>query len=641
MNGQRRIPRAARRFAALLIAGGAVFIVAGRAGHARQQTPPTFTRAVDLIQLDVSVVDKNHQPVRGLTQHDFTINEDGKPQPIQTFAAIDLPEDPVLAPGWTRDVAPDVTSNTGVDEERLVVILMDDFAPDIKTDAVAVKNAKDIGRGVIDHLGPRDLAAVVYLVATGNNQEFTHDRARLLTAVEKFSPGASYYQSYIAIGILQRVAEVLGTVAQRRKTLVWVSPGWPGSNDYYLLSALQRANVNVYPVDPSGLKGALPSAPPGGNTTANGGLVPPGGQPNPSEISQFNDRAMALRELLRTMAQTTGGHAFTGWNGFKSSVNQVFRETGSFYLLGYVSSNPTPDGKFRKLQVKVNRPGMTIGTRSGYYGGDPPTTRRSSPALPSSAVQALSGLVPKRGVSLHLFSAPFAIGGAPAVAVALGVPAPQGAPDDVDVVLEAFTFDGVLKQTSRLQAHLQPAASGNGAPADAQILARVDLPPGRYQLRAGVTSTRSRTSGSVFGDLDVPDFAKAPLSLSGVVLSPAPAPVVAAQSETFTPLMPVVPTTSRNFARTDLVSTFVRVYQGGRTPLAAVSIALSIKDEHDNVVVNQPGTIAAEKFDPAARAADYRIALPIAQLPAGSYLLTIEATMNGATVARDVKFDVR
>ena len=79
------------RVAALTV----VVILAGLALGAQQTPPPeqlpSFRASVDLIDIDVSVLDKHRRPVQGLTAADFTVLEDGKPRPVVAFTPVDLP----------------------------------------------------------------------------------------------------------------------------------------------------------------------------------------------------------------------------------------------------------------------------------------------------------------------------------------------------------------------------------------------------------------------------------------------------------------------------------------------------------------------------------------------------------------------
>src|SRR5438874_12522850 len=106
-----------------------VVISAGFIPSAWQQLPspqaPSFRASVDLIDIDVSVLDKNRMPVRGLTAADFTVLEDGKPQPIVAFDAVALPEWTQASPPWMRDVAPDVVTNR-LGAERVIVMILKD-----------------------------------------------------------------------------------------------------------------------------------------------------------------------------------------------------------------------------------------------------------------------------------------------------------------------------------------------------------------------------------------------------------------------------------------------------------------------------------------------------------------------------------
>ena len=86
----------------------------------------------------------------------------------------------------------------------------------------------------------------------------------------------------------------------------------------------------------------------------------------------------ATVETLRTIANATGGFAVVNSNTFGAQIRQIFRETGSYYLLGFRSAHM--DGKFRRIEVAIRRPGLTIRTRNGYEARKPEGDAR--PAKP-------------------------------------------------------------------------------------------------------------------------------------------------------------------------------------------------------------------------------------------------------------------
>ncbi len=117
-----------------------------------QQTGrPQFRSGVDLVHLDVSVLDKDRRPVRGLTAADFSVFEEGRAQTISAFSAVDLPDPEPPATPWMRDVAPDVRRNTTIADRRLIVIVMDDAT--IPFDQPMIKSAREIGRLAVERLG--------------------------------------------------------------------------------------------------------------------------------------------------------------------------------------------------------------------------------------------------------------------------------------------------------------------------------------------------------------------------------------------------------------------------------------------------------------------------------------------------------
>ena len=101
-----------------------------------------------------------------------------------------------------------------------------------------------------------------------------------------------------------------------------------------------------------------------------------------------------------------------------------------------------------------------------------------------------------------------------------------------------------------------------GEPLVYDVLTRLDLAPGRYQLRLAAESTLFGKRGSVYYDVEVPDFSAEPLSMSGLALSLGGG-AVTMPAGAFHPLVPFDPTSRRVFRSTDQVRAFVQVYQGG------------------------------------------------------------------------------
>jgi VWFA-related protein len=624
---------------------------------ARQNPPqpvPLFRGGVDLVVVDVSVLDRDRRPVRGLTAADFTILENGRPQPIAAFSAVDLPD--VEEPGapWIRDIVPDVRTNED-EGRRIVLIVLDDAAA---MEAAVVPRVKQAAHRVIDHLAPDDLASIIFTSDKRGGQEFTHDRTRLRAAVDKFMGAIPDSAQWKLAGryvpdTLRQLAESVGELPQRRKALFIVSTlaldcseaapvlavgdgnaDVPGETSYEVhlirefLSAAQRANVNVYGIDPRGL-----AAPESRHDalTGKGELID-----NPGRETG---------EFLQTISTNTGGFAILDTNDLEPGIVQVFKENNSYYLLGYASPNPRAEGRFRRVQVRVNRPGVIVRSRSGYFEREAKTDKKiDAAAAASPLIAALAGVAPKTGVPMQVSAAPFAIPGRrqAAVAIVLGLrqPAPETrAVENVDLMITAYDANsGRPRGSERLKTRMT-LRGGIGSEVGYELLSRLDLEPGRYHLRlAAMSALRART-GSVYCDLDVPDFTKPPLSLSGLVLSATPALVVAPRDR-LASLVPVMPTTRRTFSAGDGVTVFLRVYQGGRNALAAVTMTARILDSRGIPVFDTTNALPADRFS-TVRSADYRLAPPLAPLTPGLYLLTLEAKLGNRTVRRDLRFTMR
>lgn len=600
---------------------------------------PRFRSGVDVVLLDVTVLDRERRPVRGLTSSDFTVLEEGKPQPIVSFEELDSPEpDGSLVP-WMREVAPDVRTNASEDR-RIIVLVLDDGLISFRHR----ENVKTIGRRIVDQLGPADQVSIIY---TGNNsksQEFTGDRAILRRTVERFvdtTVGGSAGQN--TIQTLKRATQTLLALPNRRKAMIFVSPiavnaGDPNSDlAFQLQDALrhaQRANVTIYPINPAGLEVPVVGAP--------GASEPPAGRTLASSVDAGPDPA---GDTARVIASETGGFAVTASNTFDKQIQQIFRETGSYYLVGFQSAHS--DGKFRRLEIKSSRAGVAVRTRNGYEAakaGKDDKEKRGVDGLP--LIKAIAGVLPSPDVPMRVVVAPFAApgGNRAVVTIVLGVqqPAPRegaGVEERIQLLSSAYDMSyrprGMYRQTVQLKLR-----AAEGSPdAKYEILTKLELEPGRYQLRFAAHSASLNKSGSVFQDIDIPDYRKAPLSLSGLVLGVTPS-LASAPKDFLNSVVPIAPTTQRTFLPGHRPSAFLRLYQGGKKPLQSVTMTTSIVDDQDRTVVKTTRAVEPSDFD-AHRSADHRFDLPINDLAGGAYLIRFEAAAGTSTASRDLRFVVR
>jgi VWFA-related protein len=630
---------------------------------------------------------------------------------------------------WTRTVAPDVTTNA-VPEGRLFVMLLDDLM--LPADPAIAEAARRAAKSVIAHLSLTDQMAVVFTGGSGGCQNFTSDHVKLLAAVDQLKPGAvTYFMGWdtalpavlasptgpksnqpsgptfdgdgglraASMRTLEDVADALIGAPQHRKVLVLIGTGVPvnpGSAAPVLISGtgkgmpareanqrlaegmselfrrMQRSNITVYPIDPSGVGGlenwiagrlstlpalnATPTMPPATINPATGDTDPPGGVPMIQDLAHFTARLDF--DFLETVAANTGGRAIVNTNDFDPGIAQIFQENGSYYLIGYEATDPG-SGKMHRLSVKVDRPDVEVRTRSGYYASD---TKADAKAAKSSPVAtAIASVLPNADLPMHVVLAPFAspapagpsakpgpgpstpLGTGATVVIVLGLShaaSANRASTTVDLQTSAFTPDGEARGTENQTARVTMMAGSPKETARYEVLSHIDLKPGRYQLRLAAHSSLENKVGSVFADVEVPDFANAPVSLSGVLFDASPS-LTAAPHDALAAIVPIIPTAERTFDPRDRVSAFLRVYQGGKIAMVDVPLKIQLISEKGTAVVDRVDTMSAAGFDATTRAVDERIALPISDLPMGEYLLTLETTIGKTMARRDVRFRVK
>ena len=601
----------------------AVALIVLSAATAAAQLPatpqlPTFRTGVDVVELDVTVLDKDRHPVRGLTAADFTILERGKPQPIVAFAAIEVPPPVAASAPWVREAPLDVVTNTS-ENRRMVTILMDDaytrFDPDVS------KRAKQMALDAIDQLGPADLASVIFTFQ-GRAQNFTADRPKLRAAVESYLPKLSSAGPPVPCAMelhscdvraLSTATSALVGAPPGRKIAILIGGGRAfsfgemgnamtrneGPDLQELFRDLQRANVTIYSFDAHGLE--------------NGEMAAENRTRQPLPLSH--------NETLYSFAESTGGRAIANTNDPAALVPIAFQESSSYYLIGFRSSDVTPAGKFHKVDVKVARNDVDVRTRNGYF----------APAKPRGSQETISGL-PGGELSLDATAAVFAARGPKGAEVI--VTSHLRLPDSgrVALAVAAYDLDGKPQITQRQTITVTPAPGSRGP----DLLSRLPLSAGRYMVR--VAAEYGEKSGQVFLDVDVPDFSKAPLYLSELLVQRSPAAPV--PDSAIAAVVPVSPTTLRTFAANEEVTLFARAYQGGKGKIVPVRMSAKVTNSHGGAASHQDLVLETEQFD-EARAADYQVRLPIAHLEPGDYLFEVEAKSGAPLVRRTIRFSIQ
>jgi len=581
---------------------------------------------------------------------------------------------------------------TNVVDGRIYVMLLD--SPGLRPPPQAhvsleqmFRLAQRVATQFVDEaMGPRDLMAVIHVQGNQSDaQGFTSDKGLLRAAIARMKPDLDLFgtrqgddtfpEKYCDVEkirtsyeALETVSERLGATTGRRKAILWINGAVPldaddpdecgrkgngdGAGDLagaqaYSLQFIQRDairvatrnNVAIYPIDAVGL-----TADPRYFKTEQ--LVRPDGStrtPTPGNtISDDEPPARKLRRLaaLRGIAGETGGEAIVNTNNFSGGFERVVQLHSTYYLLGYRPARDHRDGQFHSITVRVRRPNVTVRARKGYRApeGDTPSEARLMPGVSPAAVAALTNPFPSNGLKLQTFLAPFSGTGNDAV-VLLGAEVSGLARADAETRLEfAYlaldTQGGTFVTPSKTLPLKLP--DGTGA-ASVRYVDRLRLPPGRHEVRFAVYQAGGET-GSVVTHVDVPDFTRAPLTMSGIVLieSENASPPMLVGDELLENTPAATSTTRRRFARSETITAMAELYTEPRRKVEDVEMTAAILNAQGAKVRTETPTRPGGELGRVG----YTVRLPLADLPPGDYALTMEGRAGRRTVSRQVPFSV-
>jgi VWFA-related protein len=323
----------------------------------------TIRQTARLVVLDMVVTDAKGNVVTDLKRDDFHVTELNEPQTILNFEE-----------AGSHTVKPETNIESTADLDRVAprapvnIILLDEFNTHFEDMAFARYSLKKYLGRESGKLSTPTMLIAVDLQHFTVLRDYTQNKDEILSALDHHFvtyPWQAHQGQWIgeryatAFLTLRRVAEaVVGHPGH--KNMIWIGRGFPTrpvgvslDTDTRVENAVQQcvnelrdARVTLYTIDPAGV------------------------QVNPAEYgaaAAFNDPFGGNYEFNR-LAKATGGRTLYGRNDVDAEIGTAIRDGSSFYTLTYRPQVPRTNlNKFYRIKVTVDRPGLTVITREGYY----------------------------------------------------------------------------------------------------------------------------------------------------------------------------------------------------------------------------------------------------------------------------------
>jgi VWFA-related protein len=444
---------------------------------------------------------------------------------------------------------------------------------------------------------------------------------------------------------LERTIDGLATV-RGRKAVLLVSPGFIDDQERAAdanraIAAARRANVAVYFIDARGLLAGTPFA-----------QAQFGSPLDSRDINAANADLALTAEGAETLANDTGGFSVRNQNDLGRGLKRIGDESRVYYLLGFEPdrANAKP-GAFRRLEVKVARPGVTVRARRGYYAGDLPreaTSTTGKSTWRADGVDTLDratdspyelGEIPLRATS-YVFGDATAETSLVMLAVEADLRAFAFVPKDghlIDVAdLRVLTTELRTGMTERYERQVEmtfPSTARFGAESWHTLAQEFRLAPGRYQARIALRDVNSGRIGAVTHNFEVGPLRG--LRLTTPILTNTIAAPSLGTAASPKPVLVV----RRSFPAGATVYYQYSVLGAAKDAAGAVMVTGShVLRGPDGAVVKQ---MAPRPIVPAADGGLSRLAgLNLTGLPAGDYdlLLTVRDEVAGQVVERREPF---
>jgi VWFA-related protein len=560
-------------------------------GQVQQNSTPSdtvFRATTRLVQVDVVVTDAAGKPVKDLTERDFTVLEDGKPQKVASVSLMQVggPNQktlplPALPPGVTTN-RPEYQAPAGPP----VVLVFDGLNTAVQNQMYV---RQEMLKYLAEHFDPHVRMAVF---ALGNDltalQDFSSDPSVLAAAIQKYRSQAAAagrqaetdpmraasfaganipargtgsadsagpepsnsrslaniagalarFEKESAASVLEmRIAktmDALSTLAHYlagfpgRKSVIWFSGSFPlnlslvdpQDFDVYRSYAgrirettnlLSDAHVAIYAVDARGLVSSSISDPSQSGRDANGRM-----KLTVSEEMRANSKETFERfdkeDSLTKVAEETGGRAYLNTNDMERAVAGSIQDDSFYYVVGYYPSRKQWDGKFRTIKIKLDRDGVAIRHRRGYYASDPEEWKRTSAGEMKAALE--KNTIVSTGVLFYARALPPSAAQKGEVKVEFLVDAHtitfQTASENqhycnLEFQIQAFASDGKLAraEVQQAEAPLKEATYERIQQSGLPMPVTINLAEGDYTLRLGVRDNRTGLFGTAVLPLSI------------------------------------------------------------------------------------------------------------------------------------------
>jgi VWFA-related protein len=528
----------------------------------QQGTGYSLSVNADLVLTNVVARDaKTGELIRGLKESDFSIFENGKSQKISSFdfesvdQAVPLNEATVsgLATGGGNGTkAAIVAKPEELKNHRLIVFFYDltSMQPE------DLDRAVEAGRDFLDK--KMQAADLIALVSLGDSlhvdQDFTADKEALKRGISSyngtegqgFAQGANANSNQVedATGYtpdeseyndmntdrelfaLRAISKSLERITEK-KSLLYFSGGISRDgieNQASLRAAINsavRANLAIYSVDTRGLQAISPLG------DASTGSLRGTGAFNGGALGNNMNANFATQEVMSTLSVDTGGKAFFDSNDFAPAFAQVQKDTSAYYAIGFHSMNPARDGKFRKLTIKINRPGVKLEYRPGYY--SPADFAHSGHEDRERQLEdQMASDLPAVDIAIYLDAFYFRLNeNRYFMPVSLIVPGSQipfvkgGDRDKATLDILGEVIDEAKRPIGHVRETVKLAVDQNAEVKrkNVQYTTSFNLPPGKYQIKFVIRENQTGQMGSFVAEMTLPDLKKAPLKMSTILLA--------------------------------------------------------------------------------------------------------------------------